>query len=224
MFLSNSRKYFVLAGFLALVFQACGSLQSNDNKPVPVVVETKSDFPFPVKEPEVYQANMVVMSAGVESRWFIARNREKSRFDTFAGSVPAFSQIVNGRRYNLDHQRKIYADMDVPGGTGGYDGIAANFFRAKEYREFEDLGIEGKLHKFKVKEPSAAKSSILIYIDEATGMMAKQEFFDSADAAGQQARVTCKLRDLKLEADDSVFTIPIGYKLVTADAFRKQRP
>lgn len=223
--LSNSRKYFLLAAFLPLFFQACGSTATNDNKPADIKIETNSEFPFPVKEPEVYQAELVVTGGGIESRWFIARNGEKSRFDTFAGDGPAFSQIRNGKRFLVDHQKKIYTEADKEIGTvGGYDELAANFFRAKEYREFEDLGLEGKLRKFKVKETTSGKTSILIYIDEASGLMVKQEFVDPVDATGQQAKVTCELRNVKLEADEAVFAIPAGYKPITLDAFRKQWP
>ncbi|MFT3743839.1 MAG: hypothetical protein QM785_06040 [Pyrinomonadaceae bacterium] len=222
--MSNSRKYLFLFAFIPLFLQACGPAATNENRPVEIKIETRNEFPFPVKEPEVYKAEMVVTSSGVESRWFIARNGEKSRFDTFAGGAIAFSQIRNGKRYLIDHQKKIYAEADTQNGAAsGFDEIAANFFRAKEYREFEDFGVEGKLRKFKVKETTAGKSSILIYIDEASGLMVKQEFVDAADANGQQAKVTSELRDVQLEADDAVFAIPAGYKLVTLDAFRKQR-
>ena len=226
MFLSNSRNYFIFAGLLAFLLQACGSAATSENKPVEIKIETKNEFPFPVKEPEVYQAEMVVTSSGVESRWFIARDREKSRFDTFVGDVPGSSKIRNDKLYIVDHQKRTYAVMDSEAGSAatGSDEIAVSFFRAKEYREFEDLGLDGKFRKFKVKETSGAKGSILIYIDEASGMMVKQEFLGVQDASGLQVKVTCELRDLKFEVNDAVFSIPAGYKLVTLDAFRKPLP
>jgi hypothetical protein len=226
MFLSNSRKYFILAGLLAFILQACSSAATNENKPVEIKIETKKEFPFPVKEPEVYQAELVVASSGTESRWFIARDREKSRLDTFAGNVPILSKIRSDKLFIVDHQKKTYAVLDNDGGSvaTGADEIAVSFFRAKEYREFEDLGLEGKLRKFKVKEPFGATGSVLIYIDETSGMMVKQEFLGLQDASGLQAKVTCELRDLKFEVDNAVFSIPGDYRSVTPDAIRKPRP
>ena len=207
MFLSNPGKYFLFIAIFALFLQACGSAPDNENKAVVVPVETKGEFPFSTKEPEIYQGDLVV-TGGVESRWFVARKGEKSRFDTFAGNTLTYSQIKSDKVYYIDHQKKTYAIMnELTGSPSGFDAIAANFFRGKEYRQFEDLGINGKLHKFKVKESSPEKGEITIYIDETSGMMIKQEF-------GGNPSVVFEIRDLTFEVDDSIFAIPDGYRKV----------
>lgn len=221
MFLSNSRKYFLSACLIALLmpllFAACGSSPGNGNKAVEVKVATNNEFPFPVKEAEVYQGNFVVTSGGVETRWFVARDNNKNRTDTIEGGVMVSSQVRNGELYLIDHRTKTYVstsgDPLSAGQTGGIDSLTANLFKGKEYREFEDLGAENGTRKFKVKTDAASKGSIIMHIDEKSGMMVRQEFRESDDPASPLLFLY-EIRDLKFEADASLFAIPDGYRKV----------
>ena len=81
MFLSNPRKSFGLFLLSAITFQACGSPQANQNTGILLAAESTSEFPFSTREPEIYQAKVVITVEGVEQRYFIARKAERWRLD-----------------------------------------------------------------------------------------------------------------------------------------------
>ncbi|HEX8638677.1 MAG TPA: hypothetical protein VF692_11480, partial [Pyrinomonadaceae bacterium] len=72
-----SKKFFILALVLAF-FSACRSGQNdyggNSISEPLVAEELKSEIPFSTKEPENFQAEIVVSSNGSERKTFIARN------------------------------------------------------------------------------------------------------------------------------------------------------
>ena len=152
MFLSNPRKFFLIAGFLALILQACGSSAGNENKPVFLTVEKKSEFPFSTKEPEVYQGDFVVGNGNWEEKWFIARKGEKFRIDFRLGTDSMWTEIKSDKIYSVSQTRRIYAE--VSGGEFPQnDSTALNFlkdtfFTGLEYRDFDDLGRDGFLKKY----------------------------------------------------------------------------
>jgi hypothetical protein len=79
--------------------------------------------------------------------------------------------------------------------------------------KFEKLGQEGGLVKYGVKIGDSDNAKAIVYVDESTGLIMKEEFFS---LKGQDAETApsfvFELRDLKMEVDDGVFTIPHGYK------------
>lgn len=228
MFLSNPRKLLLLIGLLAIILQACGGSQSDQNNDFSSTGATVREFPFSTREPDVYQADIVLNDGVAETRYFVARKGERWRFDTFRGSERSMSEIRSDKFYKLDHRRKIYTADNIESGSasaiGGFAGAMSIYFRGKRYREFEDLGREGGLRKYKVKESADSKETVLIFIDEANGMMVRQEFLSEKGEGGQQPRFTYELRDLKLEVADEVFSIPGGYRKVTADEFTNTAP
>ncbi|CAN5473857.1 hypothetical protein BH10ACI3_BH10ACI3_27970 [soil metagenome] len=220
MFLSNPRNYFLPAIFLAFLFQACGSSAANENKPIPLTAETNSEFPFSPIEPDVYQGNVVVTTGKLEQKWFIARKGDRWRFDIIEANAPAFTQLRADKLYYIDHRRRIYAITDAtPAASAPIDDLTANIFRGKEYHEFDDLGRDGGLHKYKVRQPDPSKGEVLIYIDETSNLIVKQEYSSSKTEAMQSSYIY-EIRDLKLEADDSLFTLPTGYRKASWDEYR----
>ena len=103
--------------------------------------------------------------------------------------------------------------------------IKSNFFWGKEYREFEQLGNEGNLIKYRVRIPDASKGEVLIYIDPASGFIVRQEFsYRKTEVdSGKNIPFRYEIRNLKLEVDDSVFTIPEGYQKVTKNEYYARR-
>ena len=220
MFLSNPRKFFLLASSFALVLQACGSSPGNENRPAFVPVETKSEFPFSTKEPEVYQGDFVVIAGGNETRWFMARRGDNWRFDTFYGTERLITEMNSGQIYHIDHQQKLYASAPS---SGMIARPATNFFSGKQYHEFEMTSEEVGIVRYRVKNSDALTDEILISIDKASGMIVRQEFTGRNTETGLPVSYVYEIRNLKLEADDSVFAIPAGYRKVTWEEFRSAR-
>jgi len=210
MFLSNLPRPFLLLIAFTLVIQACGSSQTNENKEVSLTGESSSEFPFTVKEPDVYQTDVVVTAGGVETRWTVARNSEKWRYDIYAGAAMSVSQIRSDKLYYIDHRKKTYWEMSEKPGTGEISDIARSFFRGYEHNDFDETGREGNIIKYKVRPIDKRPGSILISIDTASGMMVKQEFL----AADGGVQYVYELRNLKLSVDDSTFAMPPDYRKV----------
>ncbi len=212
MFLSNLRKYFLFVSSFALIFQACGSSQTNENKPAQIKVEAKSEFPFSTKEPEIYQGDFVAGDAIHQDRWFVARKGDKSRIDYFADGAMVRSQIINDRLFLIDHKKKTFAAAASSGSDASVFGaMTQNFFGGKEYRDFEEVSRNDGLITYKVRNSPTAKGEILIDIDTRSGMIVRQEFTSAGDPP---IKFVYEIKNFRTDVDDAVFAIPVGYREV----------
>ncbi len=219
MFLSNPRYFLFCACLLAFLFQGCGSGAANSAVTNTAGLEPKGEFPFSTTEPNIYRGEFVVSAGGIEDKWFIARNGDRRRFDILKDGKPSISQIRSDALYYVDHVKKIYA---VRPATGQMMSIALDsFYRGKEYRKFEDLGLVDGLRKYKATTFDGGEGTVFIFIDESNGMMVRQEYSDGSGQSGTGENFfVYEIRELKLEADDSVFAIPAGYRKVSWEEFR----
>jgi hypothetical protein len=97
-------------------------------------------------------------------------------------------------------------------------GVPDAMYRGKQYRKFEETGRDnGRIH-YKVTADAFSKGEILISIDEATGMMVRQEFRDGSERGGPAVFVY-EIRNLKTDVEDAIFTLPPGYKKVGREEF-----
>lgn len=215
MFLPNQRLTVLLTVGFVMMCLSCGPSAVEENKPVGLTDKLKSDFPFATKEPEVYQGDFVLTAGESEQHWFIARKGDKWRFDVFRDGVILQSRLKTDRLYSVGHPNKIYAAEPV-NDISTFGSLSYGFFMGKEYREFEDLGRDGDLLKYRVRSDDPVQGETIIYIDEPTGMMLRQEFLGP-----DNLRVTYEIKDLKVEVDDSVFAIPEGYRKVAWAEFQK---
>jgi len=219
MFLSNRNGFFVFILAAALGSQACGWWK---NTPVALVNEPKSDAPFAAKEPTIFQADLIRSDGSVESRTFYARNDEKWRLDTFTGSERAFTLIRSDKSYSIRHNAKVYAE--IPSGeprsaTPDFISDLTNgLLHQREHAQFDEIGREGNIIKYRVKIEGQT-SETLIDFDTSLSLIVRHEI----RSADQPASFVFELRNVKLEADDSLFEIPIGYRKVSWEEL-KQMP
>ncbi|MEJ7698746.1 MAG: hypothetical protein WKF71_03750 [Pyrinomonadaceae bacterium] len=122
MFSSNVVKIGFVVILFALLCNACSFWQSADNEntstaPVPVVdAEVKSEIPFSTKEPDVYQAEIVVATGASEEKMFAARNGNYRRYDfTFSDNSPIslVHDAVGGKQF-INHQKKFMLKIIFP--------------------------------------------------------------------------------------------------------------
>lgn len=220
MFLSNTRKLLLLLSFLALLLQACGSSRPGSNRDTSTAGTSPERFPFPTKEPAVYQGEFVVSDGSSEERYFVARKEDKWRFDIYRDGVPRTTQVRSDKVYLIDHAKKTYAvqvyadpkDFD----TGYFNSLSLQFFRGANYIDFEEVARDGNLVKYKAKTLKDSKSDVLVTIDEPTGIMVRQEIASQRErtADGSPVNYVFEVRNLKLDVDDSVFEIPAGFRQV----------
>ncbi len=214
MFLSNPRRSLLFIALFLAFLQACGGSQTPQNKDISLTGETKSEFPFSAKEPEVYQGDLVTISGEAEDHYFVARKGDKWRYDVFRGAELSMSQIRADKMYGIDHQKKTYWEISQQGhAASDARDMTRSFFRGHEYRDFDEIGREGTLIKYKVRDPGEAKGDVVITVDTASGVVVKHEFMSQGK---QTPDFVYEVRNLKIEVEDSIFDIPQGYKKVVS--------
>jgi hypothetical protein len=214
MFLSNLRFCLVLTAAAAAFFSACGGSQGNANAGFTPATAEKGEYPFSVREPEAYRAEVVITTGETEERYFIARKGDRWRRDHYRAGRPAITELGAGAAYVLDHRTRTYSQEPVAGETIGPDPAALAFFRGKKYYDFDEVSREAGVIRYKVRKGENLADDILISIDEASGMIIRQEF---TSVSGES--FLYELHDLSLEVDDSVFALPAGYRKVDWPAF-----
>ena len=231
MFLPKPIKTSVI--FAVLFCQACGSQQNraNRNANTPFAAdELKTAIPFSSKEPDVYQAEIVLTNyAGGEKsehKIFTARSGAKLRCD-YENEI-SFLQLDENRRFSIHNRKKIYVEyqtnQQVSNETGETlkDFLTTEWLNEKRSATFENLGAENNLTKYRVKPegtPSDASEN-LIYVDENLKIPVRQEFYTTN---GEQKTLvfSMELRNFKPEADDKLFELPKDFRKVSADEFQK---
>jgi hypothetical protein len=210
---------FIIAFLLLL--QGCGSTQTRTNKDISLGGDATQRFPFPTKEPEVYQGDFVVGNGVTEEQYFVARKGDKWRFDIRRDNALSTTQLRSDKVYSIDHTKKTYAvlpyaqekDFDA----NYLNNLTWGFFRGANYIDYEEVGRGGGQIKYRAKTYKDSKAEVLITIDEATGIMVRQEITGQKDKTeqGSPANYIYEVRNLKTDVDDSVFEIPTGYRQVS---------
>ncbi len=225
MYLSKSLRSFLILIVCAAILQACSSTANNANVSTSPPPEEKSEFPFSTKEPPVYQGDFYAGTSDYQNHWFVAKNGDKWRVDFFKDKALDWTEMKTDKSYFVDHKRKVYAQEPegdpTKVGSSYFTSLLSGFFKGKAYKEFEDLGKEGNLKKYKVHDSAGSKDETLLYVDETSGMVVKQEFVahNDLDGTATTAKYVYEIKDLKLNVDDKVFQFPDGYKQVSWEEY-----
>ncbi len=222
MFLSNPAKFFLASILLFFVFAGCRFWQNNQNTSVPLISETKDEFPFSTKEPEIFQAEIVVTSGDTERKTFIARNGERRRIDYNFGEENQHSVLQTDKEYVISNRKKIYAEIlprsRLSANQTPQNDLTSELLNRRDYAKFEKLGREDNLTRYRVRINESDASEILIYVDETIGIPVKQEFF-SVNGEQKTLQYSVEMKNFKLETGDKLFAIPAGFRKVSIDEF-----
>jgi outer membrane lipoprotein-sorting protein len=235
----------LLASVLLVLNVACktGSVGNNTGaNPANVnsgeaVVETYATPPFQTREPERYQAQMLLkfsLDEHLESAsTFISRDGDKRREDYEMPTRMKVSDLeIPAGHFLLLHDRKLYA-LVTPEASALLQGpptiIPEDFApdllinESRTEARYQKLGVEElngrRVTKYRVEVASAAGAERqtqieqLIWIDEQLGMPVRSET-TSTGASSRQMKYTMEMLDIKEEADQSVFALPQDYKRV----------
>lgn len=218
-----------ILALVVVVFSGCRFWQKSDDAATPsptpfIAEEIRSDIPFATKEPEVFQVEIVITANGRENKIFLARNKDKRRYDADFGTP---SQVTNltatSGVYKILPGRKIYTDN--PNGTqpveeNNSELLSSGWLAGPAAAKFFNLGAENELTKYRVVlgEAENAGAETIIFVDEKLGLPVRQEFYSLID--GQRTlTMTVELKNLKLEAEDALFVVPADYKKVSTEEF-----
>ena len=229
MFSSNLTKFFVLAGLIFLLFAGCRFWQktndANSDQAPPVADDLKSEIPFATREPERFQAEIVVTANETERRTFVARSGANRRWDFNFGAKNQITNLQTDKNYLILPGRKIYVEKTASAAFAEPDDwadfLTTEWLSAKREAKFEKLETNGNLTRYRVDLGSPASTEIFIYIDETLGFPVRQEFYAVAAGGQKTLAYLFELKNLKLETDGDVFTLPADYKKVSAEEFGK---
>ncbi len=231
MFPTNALKFFSVLFIAPLIFSSCSFWQTsqneNTNSNTFVAEELKSEIPFENKEPEIFQAEIVLTTFANGEKYEriikAARSREKIRYDY--PNETSFLQINEGQTFLLEIKQKVYvqnqasSDISIPTGETIKDFLTTEWLSEKRDARFENLGAENGLTKFRVRLGS--NSEILIYIDENLKLPIKQEFY-SLNGEQKTLLSAMEIKNLKLEIDEVLFELPKDFKQVSVKQFQEQ--
>jgi len=216
--LSNPRKFFPVIVTLLLSLPACRFWQTTE-KPAALTGEAANEIPFSTNTPEIFQAQVVVTAGTLTQRYFIARAGDKWRTDYSVGEPNERSVIQNGGEYYVSFPKKVYAENSMTQGEiEAPDGVMSGLLYHKPYADFEKTGRANNITTYRVKFGDASSSDALIYVNDDIGIPVKQEFY-SINGDRRTLEYSVELQDLKLTAEDDLFSIPDGFKKVSAQEF-----
>jgi outer membrane lipoprotein-sorting protein len=229
MFSSNLTKFFASFALIFSLFSGCRFWQktsdANSSQQAPEVSgDLKSAIPFSTKEPEQFQAEIVVTANETERKTFVARNGANRRYDFNAGAKNQVTNLQTDKNYLISPERKIYAETIAAQNVSADDWenfLTTEWLNENHEVSFEKLETVDNLTKYRVRlGAGAAASEMMILVDEQIGLPVKQEFYA---VSGEQKILTyaVELKNLKLKTDDNLFAVPTDFRRVSAEEFRK---
>ncbi len=217
--LSNIRLLLPIA-FTCVLAAGC-SFFSEPTPDQPVARPTpETDIPFDAREPQIFRADILVVSQNATTRRVYYRKAEKWRLDIFDGEELVQSIVHSDGDILIDHRRKLVHRPANQTGSAEPDFIQELTVRAlnrKRYRTFEDLGIVGTIRKFRATIDGQSQGEVVLHYDDTLKMIVKQEFFAAAavDGGERSPVYSTELQNVSFDIADSVFVIPAGYRSVS---------
>ncbi len=219
MLLSDFTKLFA---FALLLCSSCSVWQpaENNNSTPHVIEEAETGIPFQNKEPEIFQTEIVVTNflngASEEKRYFLARSgtQRLTIFNRGETGETAVLQSADGKTFFINNERKSYRENQTQSGqTGGelIEFLTTEWLNQKTDAEFENLGAENNLTKYRVRFANSNASEIVIFVDGNLNLPVKQEFY-SVSGENRTMTFSVEMKNFLPSADENLFKLPQDYK------------
>jgi hypothetical protein len=201
---------------------SCG-LFADTKTPIPApAIVPNAEIPFEVREPEAYSAEIIMSGAGRQMRRSIYRSGNDWRMDIYEDTELSRSIVHAVKTTIIDPARKVYTE-EVEGGPASetIQDITQQALSKRRYVDFEDLGFEGKLKKYRASIFGQEGGDVILYYDEALKMVTRQEYFEKpvSPEIGEPPIYIFELRNIRLEVPVSTFEIPAEFKKVSEREF-----
>lgn len=212
MFLSTPVKILNATIVLSLFFAGCGLWRRDENRANSFVLPRKNELPFSSREPETFQADLVIRTAETERRIRIARSGQKRRIDYDPATDNHRVVIITDKEYVVSVKKKTYTERALSSGSGSTEtDLASTLLNVRDYTEFDEIGRDGKVVQFRATINESVLSEVLISFDEAIGLPVKEEFF-SVEGAERKLRYSVEVQSFTTEFAPAVFEIPAGFR------------
>lgn len=214
--LRNLSTIFILC--TAFFGASCGSCSAPQNANTNIFIsgDIKTKIPFHTKEPDVFQADIIVAANGAERKYTVARSGKNRLiiFDRGTDGEVSFLQTEDGKSFVINTAKKTYTENVLGEENASNDltqYLTTEWLNGRTEAVFTDLGAENNLTKFQVKLAGSNDSEIVIYFDENLQMPVKQEFYTTA--GGQNVLTfTVEMKNFKTQTDKNLFAVPNGFR------------
>jgi hypothetical protein len=222
---------------------------SANTNAAPASDDTVQTPPFSTREPERYQWTRVITAVSsadaaaatggqqpVTQSVFMARDGDRRRedYEILPGVKLLVLRLPEGS-YTLYPSKKMYAEIgDTGDASNARQRVPPDFSADKLVNasrvgaRYEKLGTEDvagrATTKYRVTSggaQGAASVETIIWVDESLGMPIKSESTSRSQATGE-SRYTVEYRDIKLEAEPSLFSLPKDYRKVSQQDIQKE--
>lgn len=221
--LSNSAILLALSALFLFGSPACSLWSSDAGNTGPSVSEPQSRVPYPAKEPLRFTATFVATAGGTERVTAIVKDGGSLRLDMNAGTARELTLLQTDKWYVISPRDGVYYETTERGSASAEPFIAdltARLLHRRENAEYESLGTENGLAKYRVRVGGSERSEAIVYVVEKLGMPVIQEHY-SVDGEARELVYRTELRDVSLEIDPARLQLPAGLKLVSIDEFYK---
>lgn len=212
--------FFATVTFAFLSAAGCRAGKPAETGDVPIG-ELKSNVPFSNREPEVYQAEMVVRTDAGERISFVAKNGSRRRTEFSRGNRGNIVLIETDRLRSLLPARKIFTELDLraSGATDDFgDFLTTEWLSDARFATFEKVGVEEGLTKYKVTVDGASEIENFVFVDDVNALLVRQEQYAVEDGVRKLFH-SFELRGFRTDAEESLFQIPASFRRVSSEEF-----
>lgn len=219
---SNRSKIIFVVSLLIIMGGACRFWDNSDspNNSDSPIADVQTNVPFETKEPETFQAEIVVSNyigdKKTKRKYFVAKKEDKNLiiFDYESKRETVNLQTDRDTLYLINRKQKSFRKL-TRGKARENQNELENFLTTKMLSEkigaeFENLGVTNDLTKYRVTLAESKKTEIYIFIDEELKIPVKQEFYSIKDGK-QILNYVIEVKDLKTDVNDNLFDLPTDY-------------
>lgn len=213
--------------FLALMLCSSCNFWRSENKQNNAEIpdaEIQTNIPFSNKEPENFQAEIVVSNFANDKKsvqkYFIAKNDKSSiqKFDFGTENERSILRTGDNKIFLINKKSKNYRELSADNSEVFSDdslikNLTSKWLNEKSSASFEKLGTENALTKYRVTLEDGKSSEIFIFVDEKLKIPIKQEFY-SVNGEEKKLQYSVEIQKIKINIDSKLFELPKGYKII----------
>jgi outer membrane lipoprotein-sorting protein len=217
MFLSNPVKIFHAAWIFSIVFAGCSYWRSDQNAQTALPSSPTSAFPFSLRAPEIFQAEIVIRTGENERQIFVARSGDRRRIDYDVGTGNHRAVILTDKEYLLSFKRKEFSERPLSENLSSVDAtLTGHLLNVHHFSDLEEVSRDGSVIQYIARMNDSASSEVMIFFDQTIGLPVKQEFY-AIEGETRTLQYTFELRGFKTDIDDSVFQIGKEFRKVNSE-------
>lgn len=215
--------FFTLAG--AITIGCSRNTAPDESAERPAIGPSGSRIPFTAREPDIFQAEIVVTANDSVRVTRIARSGAKRRVETDAGLPSRLVFVSTDKQVIFLPEAGRCAEL--PAGSAFADVDAEGFLTTRWLSEradarFEKLEPRDGFGVYRVRFGDEGVSEATLTVDETRGLVMKQEFVSVVEGT-PQTTMTVEVRDFKPTAEEELFSVPPDCRKTEAAELIKQK-